>query len=123
MVALIGKLHEARIPIVAGTDGQGLELVREIEIYEQAGMSKSQALQTATINPARLVGAADRTGSIRVGKEADLLLVEGDVSAELGALRHVHALVSDGYLMEGDDLRAAAGFSGMPAGSASRTMD
>ena len=51
MVALIGKLNEAEVPIVAGTDGMGLELVREIEIYEQAGMSKAQALQTATINP------------------------------------------------------------------------
>ncbi|HEY5775728.1 MAG TPA: amidohydrolase family protein, partial [Xanthomonadales bacterium] len=114
MVALIGKLNEAGIPIVAGTDGMGPELVREIEIYEQAGMSKAQALQTATINPARLVGVADRTGSIAKGKEADLLLVDGDVSANLGALRHVHTVVSDGYVMDGNELRAAAGFSGMP---------
>ena len=114
MVALIGKLNEAQVPIVAGTDGMGLELVREIEIYEQAGMSKAQALQTATINPARLVGIADRTGSIAKGKEADLLLVNGDVSADLGALRRVHTVVSDGYVMDGNELRAAAGFSGMP---------
>jgi imidazolonepropionase-like amidohydrolase len=114
MVALIGKLNDAGIPIVAGTDGMGLELVREIEIYEQAGMSKAQALQTATINPARLVGISDRTGSIAPGKEADLLLVEGDVSTELGALRRVHTVVSDGYVMDGNQLRAAAGFSGMP---------
>jgi imidazolonepropionase-like amidohydrolase len=114
MVALIGKLSEAGVPIVAGTDGWGLELVREIEIYEQAGMSKAQALQTATINPARLVGIADRTGSITKGKEADMLLVDGDVSADLGALRRVHTVVSDGYVMDGNALRAAAGFSGMP---------
>ena len=69
---------------------------------------------TATINPARLVGIADRTGSIAVGKEADLVLVEGDVSAELGALRRVHTVISDGYVMDGNKLRAAAGFSGMP---------
>ncbi len=114
MVALIGKLNEAGVPIVAGTDGWGPELVREIEIYEQAGMSKAQALQTATINPARLVGIADRTGSITKGKEADLLLVDGDVSTDLGALRRVHTVVSDGYVMDGNALRAAAGFSGMP---------
>jgi imidazolonepropionase-like amidohydrolase len=114
MVALIGKLNEADIPIVAGTDGMGLELVREIEIYEQAGMSKEAALQTITINVARRVGAAHRTGSIRVGKEADMVLVNGDVSAELGALRRVHTVVSDGYVMDGDALRKAAGFSGMP---------
>ena len=114
MLKLIGKLNEAGVPIVAGTDGWGIELVREIEIYEQAGMSKAQALQTATINPARLVGIDDRTGSIAVGKEADLVLVEGDVSAELGALRRVHTVISDGYVMDGNKLRAAAGFLGMP---------
>jgi imidazolonepropionase-like amidohydrolase len=114
MLELIGRLNEAGVPIVAGTDGWGIELVREIEIYEQAGMSKAQALQTATINPARLVGIDDRTGSIAVGKEADLVLVEGDVSAELGALRRVHTVISDGYVMDGNKLRAAAGFSGMP---------
>ncbi len=114
MVALIGELYQADVPMVAGTDGWGIELVREIEIYEQAGMSKAAALQTATINPARLVGIDDRTGSITVGKEADLLLVDGDVSADLGNLRHVHTVVSDGYVMDGDALRAAAGFSGPP---------
>ncbi len=114
MLSLIGKLYEAGIPIVAGTDGDGIELVREIELYEQAGMPRAAALQTATINPARLVGIADRTGSITVGKEADLVLVEGDVSADLGALRRVHTVVSDGYVMDGDALRAAAGYSGMP---------
>jgi imidazolonepropionase-like amidohydrolase len=114
MLALIGKLHQAGIPIVAGTDGNGVELVREIELYEQAGMSKAAALQTATINPARLVGIADRTGSIAIGKEADMVLVEGDVSADLGALRRVHTVVSDGYVMDGAQLREAAGFSGMP---------
>lgn len=114
MLELIGKLHEAGIPIVGGTDGWGMELVREIEIYEQAGMSKAAALQTITINPARRVGIADRTGSIRVGKEADMVLVDGDVSQDLGALRRVLTVISDGYVMDGDDLRKAAGFSGMP---------
>ena len=114
MLGLIAKLHRSGVPIVAGTDGWGLELVRELEIYEQAGLSKADALKTATINPAKLVGIADRTGSIAVGKEADLLLVEGDVSADLGNLRHVHTVVLDGYVLDGDALRKAAGFSGMP---------
>ncbi|WP_260482207.1 amidohydrolase family protein [Sphingomicrobium flavum] len=114
MLDLIAKLHENDIPIVAGTDGYGLELVREIEIYEIAGMSKEAALQTATINPARLVGIDNRTGSIAVGKEADMILVDGDVSQDLGALRRVVTVISDGYVMDGDALREAAGFSGMP---------
>jgi imidazolonepropionase-like amidohydrolase len=88
--------------------------VREIELYAQAGLTPAQALQTATINVARLVGAAKRTGSIAVGKEADLVLVDGDVSRDLGALRRVLTVVSDGYVMDGDELRKAAGYSGRP---------
>ena len=114
MVALVGKLHDARVPIVAGTDGWGVELVRELEIYHQAGFSPAEALQSATILPARVVGADNRTGSIAVGKEADMVLVDGDPSRELGALRRVVTVVSDGYVMDGDELRKAAGYSGRP---------
>ena len=114
MVDLVGKLHEAGVPIVAGTDGWGIELVRELEIYQQAGMTPAEALQTATIVPARVVGADERTGSIAVGKEADLVLVDGDVSKDLGALRRVVTVVSDGYVMDADALRKAAGYSGRP---------
>ncbi|WP_284734435.1 amidohydrolase family protein [Sphingosinicella terrae] len=114
MVELVGRLHRAGVPIVAGTDGFGLELIRELEIYEQAGFTPAEALQSATILPARIVGADGRTGSIAIGKEADMVLVDGDPSRELGALRRVVTVVSDGYVMDGDALRQAAGFSGRP---------
>jgi len=114
MVELVRVLHEAGITIVAGTDGWGIELVRELELYQQAGMSPGEVLQSATIVPARVVGANKRTGSIAVGKEADLMLVDGDVSKELGALRRVVTVVSDGYLMDADALRKAAGYTGRP---------
>jgi hypothetical protein len=114
LVDLVGALHKAGVTIVAGTDGYGIELLREIELYKMAGMSNAEALQTATIIPARRVGVANRTGSIAVGKEADVVLVDGDVSTDLGALRRVVTVVSDGYVMDGDELRKAAGFSGRP---------
>ena len=68
----------------------------------------------ATIAPARNVKIANRTGSIKVGKEADLLLVDGDPEKNIGDLRHVDQVMSDGYLMDGNALRTAAGYSGMP---------
>ncbi len=116
LVELVGAMHDAGITIVAGTDGYGIELVRELELYKEAGMTNAEALQTATIVPARRVGGdvATRTGSIAVGKEADMILVDGDVSQDLGALRRVDVVVSDGYVMDGDALRKAAGFSGKP---------
>lgn len=114
MVELVGRLHKAGVPIVAGTDGWGIELIRELEIYRQAGFTPAEAIQSATILPARVVGADKRTGSIAVGKEADMVLVDGDPSTDLGALRRVVTVVSDGYVMDADELRKAAGYSGRP---------
>lgn len=114
MIGVVGRLHRAGVPIVAGTDGYGLELVRELELYQQAGLTNPEALQTATIIPARMTGMADRSGSIAVGKTADIILVNGDVSKNIGALRQVHTVFLDGYRLDGDALRKASGLSGMP---------
>lgn len=114
MGVYVAKLFHAGVPIVAGTDGYGYELVRELELYVKGGLTPAEALTTATINPARNVKAADRTGSIAVGKEADLLLVDGDPEKNIGDLRHVDQVMSDGYLMDGNALRKAAGYSAMP---------
>jgi imidazolonepropionase-like amidohydrolase len=114
MVGLLRKMHEAGVPIVAGTDGLGIELVHELEIYRDAGFSNEEALAAATIVPAHLVGQDARAGSIRVGKTADLVLVEGDPSRNLSALRQTRWIMLDGALLNADALRAAAGFSGRP---------
>jgi imidazolonepropionase-like amidohydrolase len=60
------------------------------------------------------VKADSRTGSIDVGKEADLTLVDGDPEKNIGDLRHVDQVMSDGYLMDANALRTEAGYSGMP---------
>lgn len=114
MAGVVGKLHQAGVTIVAGTDGYGLELVRELELYQQVGLTNAQALQSATIVPARMVGMAHATGSIGPRKEADLILVEGDVSKDLGNLRHVHTVFLDGYRLDGTALRTASGLQEMP---------
>ena len=114
MQEYVAKLRRAGVPIVAGTDGFGMELVRELELYVGGGMTPAEALATATIIPARNVKADNRTGSIKVGKEADLLLLDGNPEKNIGDLRHVDQVMSDGVLMDGDALREAAGFSGKP---------
>jgi imidazolonepropionase-like amidohydrolase len=113
--SLVGVMHEAGVPIVAGTDGYGMELVRELELYVGAGLSTTEALASATIVPARLVGSDKRTGSIDVGKTADLLLVNGNPEASISALRQTRPVMMDGVLMDADALRSIGGFSGAPA--------
>ncbi len=114
MIALLGVMHKAGVPIVAGTDGSGIEIVRELEIYHDAGFTPAEALAAATIVPARLVGQDAHTGSIKVGKTADLALVAGDPAQNLGDLRHTRLVMLDGKLLEADALRAAAGYAGRP---------
>jgi imidazolonepropionase-like amidohydrolase len=64
--------------------------------------------------PAKLVQADKTTGSIVVGKNADLVLVEGDPSRRIGDLRNTRVVMMDGKLMDADELRGASGFSGRP---------
>ena len=64
--------------------------------------------------PATLVGRAQETGSIRPGKEADLVLVEGDPSQRIADLRQTRWVMLSGTLLDADALRAAAGFGGRP---------
>jgi len=111
---LVARLHKSGIPIVAGTDGYGLELVRELKLYVDAGFTPAEALATATIAPARLVGVDKTTGSIAVGKMADVVLVEGDASKRIGDLRNTRTVMLGGKLIDADALREASGFSGRP---------
>ena len=115
LAGLVGAMHKAGVPVVAGTDGSGMELVRELELYvNDAGFTPAEALAAATIVPARLVRADSRTGSIAVGKAADLVLVDGDPSKRIGDLRHTKLVMMDGKLMDADELRSAGGFAGIP---------
>lgn len=111
MVGLVGRLHKAGAPIVAGTDGWGLELVRELELYQQIGMTNAEALQSATIVPARLTGMDKMFGSVTPGKTANLILVDGDVSKKLANLHRVETVFLDGYRLDADELRRASGLS------------
>ena len=111
---LVVALYRAGVPIVAGTDGSGLELVRDLELYVDGGLTPAEALSTATIVPARVFGVEGHRGSIAAGKASDLVLVDGDPGKDIGALRHVDMVMLGDRLMKGDDLRSAVGITGTP---------
>jgi imidazolonepropionase-like amidohydrolase len=114
LAALVALMYKDGIPIVAGTDGSGMELVRELELYVKVGFTPEEALAAATIVPARLLGVENATGSIAIGRNADLVLVEGDPSHRIGDLRNTRWVMMDGHLMDADELRTVSGFSGRP---------
>lgn len=115
--------HAAGVGILAGTDtpdsyvfaGSGLH--DELALYVRAGLTPLQALQTATINPAVFAGIADRTGSVAVGKTADLLLVGRNPLLDLPALRRPDAVIVAGHLYPRSVLQALERFSREQAAS------
>ena len=111
---LVVALYRAGVPIVAGADGAGPELICDLELYVAGGLAPAEALATATIIPSQVFGVAAERGSIAVGKLSDLVLVDGDPSTRIGDLRRVTMVMLGDRLMNGDDLRAAAGVTGMP---------
>ena len=68
----------------------------EVEHFVRLGMSNFEALQTATVNSAELLGIADRTGRIAEGYEADMILVPGNPLEDVTALQDVLMVVSNG---------------------------
>jgi imidazolonepropionase-like amidohydrolase len=112
--ALIPELQKRHIRLLAGTDGIGFELIRELQLYVEAGLTPEQALATATINPALVYGMADKTGSLAKGKLAELALIDGDPSKDITQLRQVELVMRDGKMMDAQALRLSLGISGPP---------
>jgi cytosine/adenosine deaminase-related metal-dependent hydrolase len=111
---LVGELAKRHVTILAGTDGNGFELIHELELYVQAGMTPAEALATATINPAKVYKLEKQTGSLAKGKLAELALIDGDPSRNIGDLRQVELVMRDGKMMDAQALRASLGISGPP---------
>lgn len=96
----------AGVDIALGTDqfpheeNDGtISTVREAEYYVAAGMTDLEALRAATIQPARMLGADDRLGSIEEGKLADVILVAGDPSEDISALRDIRHVIKGGRVI------------------------
>ncbi|HEX7176175.1 MAG TPA: amidohydrolase family protein [Pyrinomonadaceae bacterium] len=105
-------LMRAGVPVVAGTDlvVPGHTIYRELELYVRAGMTPAEALQTATIIPARVMRLDKELGTIERGKFADMILVDADPLADISNLRRVRYVVTGGRLYESAPLWRSVGF-------------
>ena len=98
-------LHEAKVPILAGTDApnpgtsHGSSLHREVELLVRAGLSPEAALAAATSVPARVFSLKDR-GRVAPGLRADLVLVTGDPMRDITATRDIVAIWKRGVRVD-----------------------
>ena len=99
----IRAAHRIGVRIATGADHYDEEdainrISIEVERFVQFGMSNFEALQTATVSPAELLNMDDRTGRIKEGFEADLILIPGNPLTNIEALQDVLLVMSDGKL-------------------------
>ena len=117
MLRMTKRMYDAGVAILAGTDAPtraGIMLHRELELEVKAGIPPAKALQIATWNASRLLKQDKQLGSIAAGKEADLLLVEGNPAEQISDIRRCRLVVKDGVLFNSADLYAAVGMKSAP---------
>jgi imidazolonepropionase-like amidohydrolase len=111
-IEVVGVLHRAGVPIVAGTDQAvpGHSLHREIELYVQAGFTPMEAIQSATIVPARAMGLDKEVGTIEAGKRADVVILGANPLESIRNIRTVEFVVTNGVMYNSAELWRSVGF-------------
>ena len=98
---LVRKLHDAGVPVLSGTDAiPGFALHRELELHAAAGIPNADVLREATLGAAQVMRMDKHTGSIAPGKDADLIVVDGDPLANISEIRRVVRTVRGGVSYE-----------------------
>jgi hypothetical protein len=103
---LVGALQRAGVGILAGTGvGEpflytGSSLHDELELLVESGLSPAAALRAATLSAAEFMGATDSLGTVAEGKLADVVLLDADPLADIGAVAQIRAVVAGGRLFD-----------------------
>lgn len=99
-LGMVGQLHEAGVPIMAGTDTPiglltpGFSLHLEMEMLVRAGLSPQEALASATLRPAEFFGLDDEMGTIGVGKSSELVLLTANPLEDITNTRTIDTVVT-----------------------------
>jgi len=108
---VVNTMHHAGIPFLAGTDTPpgvyifpGFSLHEELERFVAAGFSPLEALQTATLNPAKFLGRESELGTIEKGKLADMVLLDRNPLADIRNTQKIAGVVANGRYFSRADL-------------------
>jgi imidazolonepropionase-like amidohydrolase len=110
---MVGTMHRAGVPFLAGTDAApgiyvmpGFSLHDELANFVEASFSPMEALQTATSLPAKFLGQEKTFGSIEPGKAADAVLLTANPLTDIHNTSKIRAVVASGRLFDRPDLDA-----------------
>ena len=110
---VVSMMKKKGVRFLAGTDTPagvhifpGFSLHEELQRLVAAGFSPLEALQTATVDPARFFGAEDRFGTVEVGKAADLVLLRANPLAEIRNTQEIAGVVANGRYFSRKELDA-----------------
>jgi len=116
---MVKKLHDSKVTVVLGTDAlAGLMFQHEIALFARAGIKPAEILRIATIGSARTIGLERTTGSIKAGKVADLVVVDGDPLKQIGDAARVVSTMRGGVVFDAAALYAALGVRPFTAAAA-----
>jgi imidazolonepropionase-like amidohydrolase len=110
---VVNVMHRAGIPFLAGTDTPpgvyvfpGFSLHEELQRFVAAGFTPMEALQTATLNPAKFLGMEDKLGTIEKGKLADFVLLDANPLDDIRNTQKIEGVVVNGRYLSRKDLDA-----------------
>ena len=99
IIQTLALLHEKGVLIVPGTDmGGAFELHRELELFQQFGMSNGEILRRGSYDMSVYLGVDDTLGTIEPGKLADFFLVPGDPTSDIKAIKTISMVVANGRI-------------------------
>jgi len=108
-MSMIPDIHEAGVPIMAGSDSgpynsfvyPGISLHKELEELVAAGLTPQEALQTSVINGPEFFGVSDKYGKVNPGYAADLVLLNNNPLNDIRHTRKIYAVISQGRAIVG----------------------
>jgi len=112
MLRLLKAIHDAGVTIIPGTDAlPGYTLHHELELYARAGIAPAEVLRMATWTPALVMGANKDRGVIAPGKLADMILVDGDPTKNIGDINRITTVIKGGKLYDPKAIEKSLGIA------------
>lgn len=109
---IIGTLHKAGVKILLGSDAPqvfnvpGFSIQRELDAMVRSGLSEFDALYAGTVNPAKFFNDEGKYGTIVIGADADLVLLDANPISDIANMRKQAGVMVRGTWLSASDISA-----------------